>query len=562
MDLKIKEQYDLWLKKAVADPDLIPELVSMDEEKIIDAFYRDLEFGTGGLRGELGAGTNRVNVYTIAKVSQGFANYILKHYPLAKRKVAISYDSRIKSLLFAKISAQVFAANGLVANLYKTLMPTPALSFAVRYLNCAGGVMITASHNPAQYNGYKAYDHYGCQITNEMAEGIFKEIQKVDIFSDVKVLGFEEAMEKGSINYIDDEDFQAYLKEVKKQSLLDTKINKNIRIIYSPLNGTGLVPVTRVLEECGYKQVIVVKEQAEPDGHFPTCPYPNPEIKEALELGLEYAKKYQADLLLASDPDGDRLGVAIKEKDNYRLLSGNESGILLLDYICHQRSKQNKMPKDPLLIKTIVSSDMAEEVAATYGLKTINVLTGFKYIGDQINRLEAKKKEDSFVFGFEESYGYLSGTYVRDKDAVNAALLVCEMFCYYHNQGISLASKIEDLYRKYGYYLNTVHSYEFIGFSGFKKMQEVMLYFRKGLKEIGGKAIEKYLDYLQGLDGLPPADVVKYQLVGDCSIIIRPSGTEPKLKVYISIKAQDKETALLKEQQVAQALKKIINSFN
>lgn len=545
---KILNEYHRWLEKAHLDKDLIQELNKIADkyELIEDAFYKNLEFGTGGLRGIIGAGTNRINVYTIAKASQGLANYIIDNFKEDDRKIAISYDSRIKSDIFAKIAASVFSANNIKVYIYDELMPTPCLSYAVRKLKCAAGIMVTASHNPSKYNGYKVYGSDGCQITTEAANLILSEINKVDYFNDIIYINFEEALASQMISYISSDVITSFIECVKNESLIgkNQTINKDFSIIYSPLHGTGLKPVLRALHESGYNNIIVVKEQEEPDGNFTTCPYPNPEIKEAMSLGLEYAKKYNADLLLATDPDCDRVGIAIKNnKDEYILISGNETGMLLLDYICQQRYVNKTMPVDTVFVKTIVTTDMAEKIASNYGVKTINVLTGFKFIGEQIGLLEKQNKENSYIFGFEESYGYLSGTYVRDKDAVNGAYLICEMFAFYKNKGINLYDKLNELYAKYGYCLNTLHSYEFEGLAGFSKMQDIISIFRKGLDKIGNRKVLKTLDYLQGIDNLPKSDVLKLFTEDNCSIVIRPSGTEPKLKIYISVSASSKDKA-------------------
>lgn len=477
------KEYKRWCELAKCDSDIEKELAAIaeDEAKIEDAFYRDLAFGTGGLRGVIGAGTNRMNIHTVAKASQGLSDYIIRKFPESERKIAVSYDSRIKSELFSEVASGVFAANGIKVYIYSELMPTPCLSYAVRALNCAAGIMITASHNPSKYNGYKVYGADGCQITTEAAKTILSEIEKLDIFADIKTKTFVKGVEEGSIEYISDDIYTDFVEEVKNQSVLsetDT-IDKNVAIVYSPLHGTGLKPVLRTLRESGYSNITVVKEQEEPDGHFATCPYPNPEIKEAMSLGMEYAKKNNADLLLATDPDCDRVGIAIKtQKGDYRLLTGNETGMLLLDYICKKRIENGTMPQDPVFIKTIVTIDMAERIAADYGVHTINVLTGFKFIGEQIGFLEQQGKKNSYIFGMEESYGYLSGGYVRDKDAVNGAFLICEMFAYYKTKGISLFDKLEEQYKKYGYCLNTLHFYEFEGSAGFEKMQKIMQTFR------------------------------------------------------------------------------------
>lgn len=541
--MNYNEEYNRWLKKATADEDIVAELKAMDEAKIEDAFYRNLAFGTGGLRGTIGAGTNRMNVYTVAKASQGLANYLLKHY--ASPSVAIGYDSRIKSDVFAKVAASVFAANGVKVFIWPQLMPVPTVSFATRYLHTSAGVMITASHNPSKYNGYKVYGQDGCQITTEAAKKILAEIEKLDIFADVKTSDFEAEISGTKIEYIGESVYTAFVKEVRNQSVLfGEAINNDVAIIYTPLNGAGLKPVLRTLQETGYTNITVVAEQEQPDGNFPTCPYPNPEIKEAMELGMEYARKHNADLLLATDPDCDRVGIAVKDKNGeYVLLSGNETGILLLDYICSQRIKHGKMPADPVMVKTIVTMDLAERIAARYGVRTINVLTGFKFIGEQIGMLEQENKADSYIFGFEESYGYLTGSYVRDKDGVNGAYMICEMFGYYATRGISLLDKLNELYGIYGYCLNTLHSFEFEGSAGFAKMQEIMANFRKGLASIGGKKVLKMLDYSHGLDGLPKSDVLKFLLEDNCSVVVRPSGTEPKLKIYASVNAKDRQEA-------------------
>ncbi len=552
MKKTISESYEFWVKYATEDEDVAVQLkeIAGDEEQIEDAFYRNLSFGTGGLRGVIGAGTNRMNIYTVAKASQGLADYLKKNFE--EPSVAIGYDSRIKSDVFAKVAAGVFAANEVNVHIWPVLMPVPMLSFATRYLGTSAGIMITASHNPAKYNGYKVYGSDGCQITTEAAAEILEEIEKLDIFKDVRKRDFEQGVNEGVISYISDEVYTAFVEEVKKQSVLfGDEVNKDVAIVYSPLNGTGLRPVTRTLKEMGYTNIQIVKEQEEPDGHFPTCPYPNPEIKEAMALGMEYAKKYQADLLLATDPDCDRVGIAVKnKKGEYELLSGNQTGILLLDYICSQRMKHDKMPVDPVMIKTIVTMDLGEQIAAAYGVDTINVLTGFKFIGEQIGRLEENNREDSYIFGFEESYGYLSGNYVRDKDAVDGAFLICEMFSYYASRGISLLEKLDELYQKYGYCMNTLHSYQFEGSAGFKKMQSIMQNFRKGIKEFGTKKVVKLLDYSEGLDGLPKSDVLKFLLDGNCSIVVRPSGTEPKLKIYVSVNAGNETKAIEVEKEI------------
>ena len=547
-------EYKRWISMVKYDQDLVNQLKNYADFQIEDAFYRDLEFGTGGLRGVIGAGTNRMNVYTVAKATQGLAEYLLNKYG-ASASVVVGYDSRIKSDVFAKTAASVFAANGIKVYLWSTLNPVPTVSFATRYLNASAGVMITASHNPSKYNGYKVYGADGCQITTEVAAEIYAQIEKIDIFKDIDFGNFETSLKENKIEYISDNVLTAYIEKVKEQSVLfDDQVDRDVAIVYSPLNGAGYIPVTRALNEMGYTSITVVEEQRLPDGNFPTCPYPNPEIKEAMQLGIEYAKKQNADLLLATDPDCDRVGIAVKnEKGEFVLLTGNETGLLLFDYICSQRIKHNNMPENPIMVKTVVTMDMAEKIAENYGVKTINVLTGFKFIGEQIGLLESKNVEQSYIFGFEESYGYLTGTYVRDKDAVNAACMICEMFSFYKSQGISLIEKLNELFQKYGYCMNTLHSYEFEGALGFDKMQNIMKTFRESvgnnlkINSFANKNILKVLDYNKGIDGLPKSDVLKYLLDDGCSVVIRPSGTEPKIKIYISVLASTKENAIIVE---------------
>ena len=581
------KEYTRWCALAKGlDADVEQELAAIqgEEEKIQDAFYRDLAFGTGGLRGVIGAGTNRMNVYTVAKASQGLANYVRKHFAAADRRIAVSRDSRIKSDLFAETAASVFAANGIDVYMYEDIMPTPCLSFATRALHCAAGIMLTASHNPAKYNGYKVYGADGCQITTEAAAEILAEIEALDIFTDIRMADFEIAGTRDTaeanvsakdsattpaagesdtpatarIFWIGEAVYTAFVENVKRQSVLgpDDDIDRNVAIVYSPLNGTGRAPVTRTLRECGYTNITLVKEQEMPDGHFPTCPYPNPEIKEAMALGMDYAERVQADLLLATDPDCDRVGIAVRRADgSYQLLSGNETGILLLDYILAQRTKHGTLPKDPVMVKTIVTMDLGERIAAHYGVETVNVLTGFKFIGEQIGRLEKEGHPERFLFGFEESYGYLTGSYVRDKDAVDGALMICEMFCFYKSQGLSLLDRLQALYAEYGYCLNTLHSFTFEGSAGFEKMQKIMQRFRTDAPTaFAGKKVEKVLDYLPGLDGLPKSDVLKYLLSDHCSVVVRPSGTEPKLKLYISISAENQAAAEACEAAIAAEL--------
>lgn len=560
MQQAIQTAYERWLKCATDDPDLIPELRAMDEDAVEQAFCAELVFGTAGLRGVLGAGTNRMNVYTVAKATQGMANYVLKNTSAAERRVAVSRDSRLKSELFARVAASVFAANGIEVWIYPELMPVPCLSFATRELHCAAGVMITASHNPAKYNGYKAYGPDGCQMTTQAADAVLAEIQKLDIFNDVKQVDFDEAVREGIIKFVPEDCYTNFIEQVKAQSVLyGEEVDKNVQIVYSPLNGSGLKPVLRALTESGYANIFVVPEQEKPDGNFPTCTYPNPEIREALALGLDYAKKRQADLMLATDPDCDRVGAAVRDGDDYVLISGNEMGVLLLDYLCAQRTKHGTMPNAPVFVKTIVTTDMAAKVAAHYGVRTINVLTGFKFIGEQILLLEQKSEAHRYIFGYEESYGYLSGSYVRDKDAVDAAFLICEMFACYRSRGISIPQKLAELYETYGYCLNITHSYTFEGCSGMETMRGILARLREPAEEFGGKRVLETLDYAKGLDGLPKSDVLKFVLEDDCSIVVRPSGTEPKLKAYITVSAKDKETASEIEQRIAESVEKFLD---
>lgn len=549
----VTQNYNLWLEKAVDDPDLICELKKMDEQMVFDSFYRDLEFGTGGLRGIIGAGTNRMNIYTVRKASQGYADYLVKHF--SSPSVAIAHDSRIKSDLFSRAAGEVFAANGIKVYIYKELMPTPSLSFAVRHHKTSGGIVVTASHNPAKYNGYKVYGPDGCQITTESAKAILSAIDKVDIFEGVNHLDFEEGVKSGLIEYIPESTVDAYINAVTHESLIKGEdYDKSVSIVYTPLNGAGLKCVTRCLRENGYTNISVVEEQAAPDGNFPTCPYPNPEIREALELGLRRAAEVKSDLLIATDPDSDRVGIAVRKEGEYVLLTGNEVGMLLLSYIAEKRIANGTMPKNPVMVKTIVTIDLAMKIAASYGIETREVLTGFKFIGEQIGLLEKEGEEDRYILGFEESYGYLTGSYVRDKDAVDGALMIADMFVYYRAKGLSLTDVLEGIYKTYGYCLNSLQSYQFEGKEGFDKMQSVMKNLRKfNGNTILGRKVLSVGDYKLGViksadgeekaTGLPSSDVLKYRLEGDISFVVRPSGTEPKLKLYLSVSAKDKAEA-------------------
>lgn len=568
MKSEVLNRWRKWNCADLKDEDLVTELndIRQNDNELTDRFYRDLEFGTGGLRGVIGVGTNRMNIYTVGKATQGYANYLNRKF--AAPSVAIAYDSRIKSDVFARHAACVLAANGIKVHLYQELMPTPSLSFAVRYLKCSGGIVITASHNPAKYNGYKVYGSDGGQITTETADSILKEIDVIDPFSDVKYIDFDNAVSRELISYIEEKAIAAYIEAVSTQALCGNEINKDISIIYTPLNGSGLRCVMRTLKNNGFTNIAVVKEQERPDGNFPTCPYPNPEMKEALTLGIQYALQLGSELLLATDPDCDRVGTAVKSEDGYVLLSGNEMGLLLFDYICKRRIALGKMPHHPILVKTIVTTDLAKLIAADYGVEVIDVLTGFKYIGEQIGILETKGETERYIFGFEESYGYLSGAFVRDKDGVNASLLICEMFAYYKSHGQTLPEVLDALYQKYGYCLNTLRSYTFEGAAGFDTMAKIMENFRTAPPSaIAGKSVTAISDYKTSktinADGshttidLPKSNVIKFMLEGNSSVVIRPSGTEPKLKLYISVNAASRSEAGMAEEAIAFDLEKV-----
>lgn len=558
----VHEMYERWLNAQLDDPDLKPELESIrdNENEIRERFAVALKFGTAGLRGVIGAGTNRMNIYTVRQATQGLANWVKTQG--GSQTVAISYDSRIKSDVFAKAAAEVLAANGVQVRIYPELMPVPALSFATRYYQCNAGIMITASHNPAKYNGYKAYGPDGCQMTDNAADAVYAEIQKTDILEGAKTLPFAEGMEKGLIQYVGDDCKEALYTAIKSRSVRPGLCKTaGLKLVYSPLNGSGLVPVTRVLNDIGITDITIVPEQKDPDGNFPTCPYPNPEIFEALRLGLELAEKQNADLMLATDPDADRVGIAVRCKDgSYQLLSGNEVGVLLLDYICAGRIEQGTMPKAPVACKSIVSTPLADAVAAHYGVECRNVLTGFKWIGDQIARLEAAGEVDRFIFGFEESYGYLAGPYVRDKDAIIGSMLICEMAAYYRSIGSSIKERMEQIYAQYGRYLNKVDSFEFPGLSGMDKMAAIMDGLRKQpLTELAGIAVVKTQDFEKAEEtGLPAANILTYALADGSTVIVRPSGTEPKIKIYFTTKGADLAQAEAKKEKLAEACKPIL----
>ncbi len=561
--MSVSELYNVWCDRAVDDPDLQVELqkIQDDDAAIRDRFYRDLEFGTGGLRGVIGAGTNRMNIYTVRRATQGLANYVKASFE--NPSVAISFDSRIKSDVFAKAAASVLAANGVKVHIYTELMPTPALSFAVRALSCSAGIMVTASHNPAKYNGYKAYGDDGCQITLEVAETVLSEINSLDMFNDVKFCDFDEAVSGGMISFIDQSVIEDYYKNVLAQGI-NTELcaTSGLKIVYTPLNGTGNKPVREILSRIGIQDVTIVREQEMPDGNFPTCPYPNPEIREALELGLKYCDEVKPDLLLATDPDADRVGIAVPDGDDYALFSGNEVGAMLLEYICSERTKNGTMPKDPITVKTIVTTDLIEEIAKEYGLEMIEVLTGFKFIGEQIGFLEDKGEESRYVFGFEESYGYLAGTYVRDKDAVVASMLICEMAAYYRTKGISMIQARENLYKKYGVFRHSLQSFTFEGESGMLQMKNLMQHLRDEQPvSIGGLKVIAVSDYQASITTtvatgekseitLPKSDVLVFALENHAKVVIRPSGTEPKIKCYYTTVGTTMDEAIALEQKL------------
>ena len=555
--MDIKQTYNEWLENAVEDKDLTAELESIknNEDEIYDRFYTALKFGTAGLRGIIGAGTNRMNIYVVRQATQGLANYVLKKY--GNGSVAISHDSRIKADLFMNEAARVLAANGIKVYITSELQPTPVLSYLVRYFRCQAGIMVTASHNPAAYNGYKAYGEDGCQMTDVAANTVYDEISKLDMFKDVKIADFDEAVKSGMIEYVDESVYDTYLEKVMEQQV-NPGVCKgaDLKVVYTPLNGTGNKLVRKVLGKIGVNDVVVVPEQELPDGNFTTCPYPNPEIKEALAKGLELCEKEQPDLLLATDPDADRVGIAVKDYDgSYRLISGNEDGVMLTNYILSCKKASGKLPEKPVVVKTIVTTKLINKLCEKYGCELKNVLTGFKYIGEVILNLEKKHEENRYLFGFEESYGYLSGTYVRDKDAVVASMLVCEMAAYYKKQCKSLAEVIDGLYEEFGYYLNQTYSFEFDGAAGMQKMSDIMTAVRDNTpKSIAGYDVVKVSDYFLRKEtdvatgsvtdiDLPKSNVIALHLADDNAVIIRPSGTEPKIKLYITSVGKDKDNA-------------------
>ena len=557
------DDYKRWLNAELEDPALTAELQKIEgnDEEIKERFAVALKFGTAGLRGVLGAGSNRMNIYVVRQATQGLANWVKTQG--GNQLVSVSYDSRINSDVFAKETARVLAANGIKVRIYDALMPVPALSFATRYYGSNAGVMITASHNPAKYNGYKAYGPDGCQMTDDAAAVVYNEIQSTDILTGAKLISFEEGIASGMIQYVGDDCKEALYDAIKacqvRPGLCKTA---GLKLVYSPLNGSGLVPVMRILNDIGIDDITIVPEQQYPDGNFPTCPYPNPEIFEALRLGLELAEKSGADLMLATDPDADRVGIAMKCPDgSYELVSGNEVGVLLLDYICEGRIEKGTMPKNPVAVKSLVSTPLADAVAENYGVEMRNVLTGFKWIGDQIARLEADGEVERFILGFEESYGYLAGPYVRDKDAIIGSMLICEMAAYYRSIGSSVKERLESIYTKYGRYLNKIDSFEFPGLSGMDKMAGIMTDLRATpLTEIGGYKVTKVVDYKDTAStGLPAANVLVYSLEGGATVIVRPSGTEPKIKTYYTTLGKDLAEAEAQKNVLAAALKPIFS---
>lgn len=545
----VHELLSVWIEN-VKDEELLAELKAMkeagDEEAITDAFFQELAFGTAGLRGTLGAGTNRMNIYTVGRATQGFADYLVKHFE--KPTVAIARDSRNNGELFVKTTAAILAANGVTSYVYPKISPVPTLSWATRYLECSGGICMTASHNPAAYNGYKAYGPDGCQITSEAADAISAAMNACDPFHDVKTMDFDEAVEQGLVKWIGDEVLDAYYDAVADKSvnnLTDEQIaNAPLKLVYTPLNGTGLIPVTTVLNKVGVTDITVVPEQRDPDGDFPTCPYPNPEIREAMQKGIDLCQEVKPDLLLATDPDADRVGVACADGDDYTLLTGNEMGVLLLDYICKMRAERGEDLSNKVAVTTIVSSAMVDALAEEYGFELRRCLTGFKYIGDIITGLSDAGEVDRFIFGFEESYGYLSGDHVRDKDAVNASMLICQMAQYYKLQGKNLVQAMRALYEKHGFYHNKTVSLSYPGADGAAKMAGIMAGLRaEAPAEIAGAKVEAVVDYATCVNGLPKADVIEFDLEGGNKAIVRPSGTEPKIKLYIFAKGEDAAAA-------------------
>ena len=555
------EEYQRWLAADLQDADLSPELrkIQGNDEEIKDRFAVSLQFGTAGLRGVLGAGTNRMNIYVVAQATQGLANWVKTQG--GTQTVAISFDTRLKSDVFSKTAAGVLAANGIKVRIYDAAMPVPALSFATRYYNCNAGIMVTASHNPAKYNGYKAYGPDGCQMPDQAADVVYNEIQKIDVLNGAQQISFAQGVEDGLIRFVGDDCKKAFYDAIEAcQVRPGLAATSGLKLVYSPLNGSGLVPVTQVLKDIGITDITIVPEQEYPNGYFTTCSYPNPEIYDALESGLKLAKECDADLMLATDPDADRVGIAMKCPDGtYELVTGNEMGALLLDYICAGRIEKGTMPKDPVAVMSLVSTPLAKAIAKHYNVELRSVLTGFKWIGDQILNLEKNHQEDRFIFGFEESYGYLAGSYVRDKDAVVASMLICEMAAYYRANGSSIKQRLEEIYSQYGRYFNKTDSFEFPGLSGMDKMAGIMTQLRQEPPAaIGAHKITKAVDFKKSEEtGLPPANVLLYELENGATVIIRPSGTEPKIKAYFTTLGKDLAEAQAQKDELAAAVEPI-----
>ena len=561
----INTLYALWKEKAILDNDLQEELKSIegDEEAILDRFYKNLEFGTGGLRGVIGAGTNRMNVYTVGQATQGLADYLNEAFE--EPSVAIAYDSRIKSDVFAECAAGVLAANGIKVYIYPELMPTPMLSFAVRRLGCSSGIVLTASHNPSKYNGFKCYDPRGFQITDEAAAKTYDYMKKVDMFDGVKRMDFEDALANDLVDYIED-----WLKDEFIEKVLECSVNPDVvkksglKILYTPLNGTGNKPVRRVLKKLGVEDLRVVKAQEKPDGNFPTCPYPNPEIRQVFEEGLKMTEEFPADLMIATDPDCDRVGIAVRDNGEYKLMTGNEVGAMLCEYLLSQLKEKGKLPEKPVVVKTIVTTPLISAICKEYGAEMADLLTGFKYIGELVTELDEKGEADRYVLGLEESYGYLTGAHARDKDGVNAAMIICEMAAFYKAQGITLWQFMNSIYEKYGYFFNRLDNYAFEGAAGMQKMADMMESLRNvPPKEINGSKVVWVGDYktgktTDGETGLPKSNVLSYRMESGDTVIVRPSGTEPKIKIYITAKANSREEAEKKLSVISDSVKTLL----
>ena len=567
----INALYKLWCEKAVADSDLTAELreIEGNEDEILDRFYKNLEFGTAGLRGVIGAGTNRMNIYTVNQATQGLADYLNSAF--SEPSVAIAYDSRIKSDTFARSAAEVLAGNGIKVYIYPELVPTPMLSYAVRYYKCSSGIIITASHNPAKYNGYKCYDPNGYQMTDEAAAKTYGFINKVDMFDGIHKADFDEAVKLGNIEYVSDDVVESFYKEV-----LNAGVNKNacensgLSVIYSPLNGTGNKHVREILKRIGVSDVRVVKQQELPDGNFPTCPFPNPEIKQVFECAIAMTEEKKADLLLATDPDCDRVGIAVLDNGEYKLMTGNEVGIMLTEYILSSLKEQGRLPENPIVVKTIVTSQLVAEIAESYGAETADLLTGFKYIGELVTKLEKKNQTDRFIVGMEESYGYLRGAHARDKDAVVASMLICEMAAYYKKKGVSLYNQMQNIYNKYGMFLNSLLNFNFEGAAGMQKMSDMMNKLRSNPpKTVAGLEVCGISDYLNSIKTdlksgstekieLPKSNVLSYKLTGGSGVIVRPSGTEPKIKIYITAVKKDRASAEELTKEISADIEKIM----